>query len=142
MNKRKQGELLTLIGTPAAIGWFGFMGVFSGGGGNPIHLLWSVPLCIASLPLLPALLKGQKITRECDKEDFIAATTNLPHIKLPKDYRWLDWSDDGITYIGPEYEEEFDNQTAARVWLLANGYQEVVATDFNSLDTYWVKQEI
>ncbi len=141
MDKRTQGNILCAIGAPAALGWVGFMGVFSGGGGNPIHLLWSVPLCVATLPVLPALLKGERILAECDKEDFRKATANLPHVKLPKEYCWLDWSEDGTTYIGPSYEEEFANQAAARVWLLAHGYEEVVATDFDSLGTYWIRKE-
>lgn len=142
MDKRAQGELLTTIGLPATVGWFGVMGVFSGGGGNPLHLLWAVPLCVVTLPTLPLLLRGEKILRECDMEDFQKQTHDLPHIKLPEDSAWLDMAEDGTTFIGPSYENEFANETLARMWLHSNGYQEVVALDYpNSTGTWWVKQE-
>lgn len=141
MDKRKEGELLCLIGMPAAIGWTGIMGVFSGGGGNPAHLLWAVPLALVTLPTLPALLKGERMLRELDQEAFDNATAALPHIVLPKEACWLDIAEDGTTYIGPQYDE-YTDEANARSWLQANGYQEVVASEHrNSTSTWFVKKE-
>jgi hypothetical protein len=141
MDKLGEARRLCLIGSPAAIGWYGVMGVFSGGGGNPLHLLWAVPLCVVSLPVLPILLKGERLLRECQEEEFQKETAGLPHIVLPKDARWLDVAEDGTTYIGPEYEE-YTDEANARAWLQANGYQEVVASEHkNSTSTWFVKQE-
>lgn len=96
---------------------------------------------LVSLPVLPCLLKGERLLAECDQEEFTIMNRDLPHVLLPDEYCWLDIAQDGTTYVGPQYDEYAD-EANARSWLINNGYREVVALDFpTSLDTKWVKQE-
>ena len=146
MNKRTLGELLTTIGFPAFAGIFGTYSSISGSG-NPLNLLWTVPLAIVSLPLLPLMIKGENILLACDKEDFDKRTANLPKVWLPKDYASIDAATEfGSTqyFVSPFFDEEpFATKEEAEKFLESLGYQEVVALNYEyHLDTYWIKQPL
>lgn len=142
MLKRTFGNILTTLGAPAGIGVWVSMGSVSLGG-NPLHLLWSVPLSIVSLPLLPLYLEGEKLLSQCDVEDFQEQTKHLPRVADPQDALYIEPTDDGKFLIGPLYDEDpFNSMMDARSFLQALGYQEVIDSDNphpHLWGTIWVK---
>lgn len=118
------------------------------GAGNPLHLLWAIPVGLVTLPLLPIGTYGDKIIRECELDDFKKATSHLRCVSLPNEYSYID-NDRGDQpnawyCIVNHYDDfhEFSSMEECRNWFLLNGFEEVVALDYPaSLTTYWIKND-
>jgi hypothetical protein len=154
MDDRKLGLIYSAIGSPAALGVVGTLGVFTASG-TPRTLLWSVPLTIVTLPLLPFWLLGEKMINEVENEEFELRVAELPHLDgpLPEDFTYIEaFRDENEEkdrfYVNPFYymgnedaEEPFDSEEEARLFLQSLGYHEVVFNSQGNRSTYWIKRE-
>jgi len=136
--------MLITLGKPVE---FAVYGVIAGFNGNPLDLLWAIPLLIVSLPLLPFHLRGEQICSEVEHEAFVNKNKHLEKVKLPKNYLYIDTREDAQEfYICPLfYTGELDaflSLEEARQWLVNNNYREVVNIDNKNYYlniTFWIK---
>ena len=141
MSKRLLGKVLRAIGTPSVFGMTSFFHSiaydekFS-------NLIWAAPLTVATLPLLPLFILGDKLSQQLDVKDFLKRTKDLPREHLPIDYLYLvqddkEWKIEPLHMDGEE--EAFPSEADARYFLYTLNYREVLSKDTDRLMTFWVK---
>jgi hypothetical protein len=115
--------------------------------GKLIDLVWTLPLTVVSLPLLPFYLEGEKFLLEANRKDFQTRTQYLPQVNGVKDFARIEEYQDKF-FVYPfhieEGEEPFNSMEDAKLFLHNLGYQEVVDFDKStqfSLETLWIKRE-
>ena len=148
MNKRTVGKFLLTMGQPSEFALNSVSECFSPDR-SYINLLWSVPLTLATLPLLFASVKGVNLLLEAADEEFARKAAGLPrvHGPLPNDHVMIEAHQmDGYTlyYLNPfdysDGEEPFETEEEAETFLVALGYHEVVPVDAGMYQrTYWIK---
>ena len=141
-KKRFFGNTFAMLGAPAIFGLTASFLAVGGRDGEPWHLLWTVPLSVVALPLLPFWLLGDKIIRDVNEEEFHIRTKDLEKISLPKDYLYIVQLD-GKWMVEPlcleDEEAPFDSEDDARLFMKCLHYKEVLSIDSGRLQTFWIK---
>jgi len=109
------------------------------------NLWWSAPMSLMTFPLLPLALGGDKLLNEVDKKEFLERTRHLPKVYLPKDFLYIESSEDGWL-VQPFYddgeEEPFESEFDARLFLKNLHYHEVISKDTDRFLTFWIKDNV
>jgi hypothetical protein len=148
MNKRTIGKLFLTMGQPSEFALNSVSESFMPDG-KYIHLIWSIPLALATLPLLFVNVKGSNLLLEAGEEEFARKIDGLPRMQgpLPRDHVMIEAhlvDDQTLYYLNPfdysDGEEPFETEDEARLFLSSFGYHEVVPVDAGMYQqTYWIK---
>ena len=135
-NKLLLGKTLQMMGIPATYPWLCCLS------GQMKHLVWTVPVGVMTLPLLPLWLIGDNLVKEVEEEEFSQRTKDFPTVDLPEHYLWIvkindEWRVEPFCMDGEE--DAFESETEARLFVETLQYKEVISKDCQDHRTFWIK---